>query len=139
MNRTPVQNVARLVGVVFLLVGIAGFIPGITTNLYDGLEFAGNDGTAELLGIFSVSVLHNLVHGLFGIAGLALAATASGARTFLIGGGAIYIALWLLGLVGGADWIPSNTADDWLHLGLGVGMIAIGVALTRDRPVTSPA
>ena len=139
MDRTPVQNVARLVGVVFLLVGIAGFIPGITTNLYDGLEFAGNDGTAELLGIFSVSVLHNLVHGLFGIAGLALAATASGARTFLIGGGAIYIALWLLGIVGGADWIPSNTADDWLHLGLGVGMIAIGVALTRERPVTSTA
>ena len=102
MNRTPVQIAAQLVGVVFLLVGIAGFIPGITTNLYDGLEFAGNNGTAELLGIFSVSVLHNIVHGLFGIAGLALAKTASGARTFLIGGGAIYIALWLLGLVGGA-------------------------------------
>ena len=76
MDRTLVQNVARLVGIVFLLVGIAGFIPGVTTNLYDGLEFAGNDGTAELLGIFQVSVLHNIVHGLFGLAGLALAATA---------------------------------------------------------------
>jgi hypothetical protein len=139
MDRTPVQNVARLVGIVFLLVGIAGFIPGITTNLYDGLEFAGNDGDAELLGIFKVSILHNIVHGLFGIAGLALAATASGARTFLIGGGVIYIALWLLGLVGGADWIPSNTADDWLHVALGVGMIALGFGLTRDRTVTSTA
>ena len=109
MDRTPVQNVARLVGIVFLLVGIAGFIPGITTNLYDGLEFAGNDGNAELLGIFQVSVLHNIVHGLFGLAGLALATTASGARTYLIGGGAIYIVLWLLGIVGGANWIPSNT------------------------------
>ena len=88
MDRTPVQNIARLVGIVFLLVGVAGFIPGVTTDLYDGLEFAGNDGTSELLGIFKVSVLHNIVHGLFGIAGLALAATASGARTFLIGGGA---------------------------------------------------
>ncbi|HEY8103440.1 MAG TPA: DUF4383 domain-containing protein [Gaiellaceae bacterium] len=137
MNRTPVQNVARLVGAVFLLVGIAGFIPGITTNLYDGLEFAGNDGSAELLGLFGVSILHNLVHGLFGIAGLALAATASGARTFLVGGGVIYIALWLLGLVGGADWIPSNTADDWLHLVLGVAMIGLGVVLTRERPVVT--
>ena len=91
MDRTPVQNVARLVGIVFLLVGIAGFIPGVTTNLYEGLEFAGDDGTAELLGLFQVSVLHNIVHGLFGIAGLALAATASGARTYLIGGGAIYL------------------------------------------------
>jgi hypothetical protein len=139
MDRTPVQNVARLVGIVFLLVGVVGFIPGITTNLYDGLEFAGNDGNAELLGIFKVSILHNIVHGLFGIAGLALAATASGARTFLIGGGAIYLALWLLGIVGGADWIPSNDADNWLHLVLGVGMIVLGVGLTRERSVASTA
>lgn len=133
MDRTPVQNVARLVGIVFLLVGIAGFIPGITTNLYDGLEFAGTDGTAELLGIFEVSVLHNIVHALFGIAGLALAKTASGARTFMIGGGAIYVALWLLGIVGGANWIPSNTADNWLHLALGGALIVLGVVLTREQ------
>ena len=137
MSRTPVQNVARLVGAVFLLVGIAGFIPGLTTNLYDGLEFAGNDGNAELLGLFQVSILHNIVHGLFGFAGLALAATPGGARSFLVGGGAIYIVLWLLGILGGADWIPSNRADDWLHLVLGVGMIGIGVALTRENRVPS--
>ena len=139
MNRTPVQNIARLVGIVFLLVGIAGFIPGLTTNLYDGLEFAGNDGNAELLGLFQVSVLHNIVHMLFGIAGLALAATASGARTFLIGGGAIYLALFLLGLVGAGDWIPSNDADNWLHLLLGVAMIGLGVLTTRDNRVVSTA
>jgi hypothetical protein len=139
MDRTPVQNVARLAGAVFLLVGIAGFIPGITTNLYDGLEFAGDYGNAELLGLFEVSVLHNLVHALFGIAGLALASTVSGARNYLIGGGAIYVALWLLGLVGGADWIPSNSADNWLHLVLGVGLIAAGVVLTRERPVVRTA
>jgi hypothetical protein len=139
MDGTPVQNVTRLVGIVFLLVGIAGFIPGITTNLYDGLEFAGNDGNAELLGLFKVSILHNLVHGLFGIAGLALAKTASGARTFLVGGGAIYVVLWLLGILGGADWIPSNSADDWLHLVLGIALIGLGVALTRDRAVPRPA
>ena len=139
MDGTPVQNVTRLVGIVFLLVGIAGFIPGITTNLYDGLEFAGNDGNAELLGLFKVSILHNLVHGLFGIAGLALAKTASGARTFLVGGGAIYVVLWLLGLLGGADWIPSNSADDWLHLVLGIALIGLGVVLTRDRAVPRPA
>ena len=133
MDRTPVQNVARLVGIVFLLVGIAGFIPGITTNLYEGLEFAGTDGTAELLGIFEVSILHNIVHGLFGIAGLALAKTASGARTFLIGGGAIYVALWLLGIIGGANWIPSNSADNWLHLVLGGALIGLGVVLTREQ------
>src|SRR5215207_4667129 len=95
----PIQTAARLVGIVFLLVGIAGFIPGITTNLYDGLEFAGHDGNAELLGIFQVSVLHNIVHLLFGVAGLALSRTWPGARTFLVGGGAIYLVLWLYGLI----------------------------------------
>ena len=139
MDRTPVQNIARLVGIVFLLVGIAGFIPGVTTNLYDGLEFAGDDGTAELLGLFQVSVLHNIVHGLFGIAGLALAATASGARTYLIGGGGIYLALFLLGIVGGGDWIPLNDADNWLHLILGGGMIGLGVITTRESRVSSTA
>ena len=139
MNRTPVQNGARLVGAVFLLVGIAGFIPGITTNLYEGLEFAGDDGTSELLGVFEVSVLHNIVHGLFGIAGLALAATASGARTYLIGGGAVYLALFLLGIVGGGDWIPVNDADNWLHLLLGAGMIGLGVLTTRESRVASTA
>lgn len=141
MRRAPVQDVARLVGVVFLVVGVAGFVPGLTTNLYDGLEFAGSDGTSELLGTFAVSVLHNIVHGLFGLAGLALAATPSGARAYLLGGGAIYLALALLGLVGGGDWLPMDRADDWLHLGLGAGMIAAGIVATRrseaaPRPVS---
>ena len=131
MNPMPVQSVSRLVGIVFLLVGIAGFVPGITTDLYEGLDFAGEESTSELLGLFQVSVLHNIVHGLFGIAGLALAATSSGARTFLVGGGVVYVALWLLGIVGGGDWIPVNSADNWLHLGLGIGMIALGVVVTR--------
>ena len=136
-ERTPVQNVARLVGIVFLLVGILGFVPGVTTELYDGLDFAGEDSEAELLGLFQVSVLHNIIHLLFGIAGLALAATASGARTYLIGGGALYLVLWLLGLIGGLDWVPANTADNWLHVVLGIGMIGAGVVLTRDRVATT--
>ena len=129
---TPVQTVARLVGIVFLLVGIAGFIPGITTNLYDGLEFAGDDGNAELLGLFQVSILHNIVHALFGV-GILMAATPEGARTFLLGSGAIYVVLFLLGILGGGDWVPINDADNWLHLGLAVGLIALGLLTTRDR------
>ena len=70
------------------------------------------------------------------IAGLALARTWSGARTFLIGGGAVYLVLWLLGIVGGGDWIPVNTADDWLHFVLGTGMIVIGFVTTRSGEAT---
>ena len=141
-DRTPIQTAAWLVGATFLAVGIAGFIPGITTNLYDGLEFAGHDGDAELLGLFQVSVLHNLVHAAFGLAGLALAATADRARTYLIGGGAIYLVLWIYGLIidrdGDANFVPLNEADNWLHFGLGAGMIALGVALSRTRSHEPP-
>ncbi len=131
-HRAPVQTVARLVGIVFLLVGIAGFVPGITTNLYDGLEFAGNEGNAELLGLFQISILHNIVHALFGV-GILMAATPSGARTFLLGSGALYVVLLLMGIVGGGDWVPINDADNWLHLGLAAGLIGLGLITTRDR------
>ena len=133
---TPVQAAAALVGAVFLLVGVLGFIPGITTD-YDSLAAAGHESHAKLLGIFQVSVLHNIVHLLFGAAGLAMARAASPARAFLIGGGAVYLVLWLYGLVvdktSQANFVPLNTADDWLHFVLGLGMIALGVVLGR-RP-----
>ncbi|MFI8193634.1 DUF4383 domain-containing protein [Streptomyces sp. NPDC085946] len=134
--RTPVQQAALLVGLVFLLVGILGFIPGITTD-YDTMKFASHESGAELLGIFQISVLHNLVHLAFGVAGVALSRTASGARSYLLVGGAIYLVLWLYGLLVGhtsdANFVPLNTADDWLHFVLGIGMIALGALLTR-RP-----
>jgi hypothetical protein len=62
----------RCSGAVFLAVGVLGFVPGITTH-YDQLTFAGHHSDAALLGIFNVSVLHNLVHLAFGVAGIALA------------------------------------------------------------------
>ncbi len=129
---------ATVVGATFLLVGILGFIPGITTN-YDSMEFAGHESGAELLGIFQVSILHNIVHLLFGLAGLVLARTVAGARGYLIGGGAVYLVLWLYGLLidygNPANFVPLNTADNWLHLLLGVGMIAIGLVAPPRRRV----
>jgi uncharacterized protein DUF4383 len=135
-TRTPGQTIAAVVAAVFLLVGIAGFIPGLTTN-YDQLTFAGHNSMAMLLGLFMVSILHNIVHLLFGVAGFAMARTPAGARQFLIGGGVVYLVLWLYGLVidqgSGANFVPVNTADNWLHFGLGVGMIALGVLTARTR------
>ncbi len=136
-RRTPVQLAALVVGVVFLLVGVLGFIPGVTTN-YDQLTFAGHDSEAALLGVFNVSILHNAVHLLFGVAGLLMARTFSAARAYLTGGGVIYLALFLYGLVvdqnSAANFIPVNTADNYLHLGLGIGMIALGLILGRRAP-----
>ena len=127
---TAVQKAARLVGIVFLLVGVLGFIPGITSN-YDTLQFASHHSEAKLLGLFQVSILHNIVHLLFGVAGLALARSIRGAKGYLIGGGVIYLVLWVYGLVtdktSEANFVPLNTADDWLHLVLGLGMVALGI------------
>ncbi|GAB2952496.1 DUF4383 domain-containing protein [Nonomuraea fastidiosa] len=135
-SRTPVQLAALITGVVFLLVGVLGFVPGVTTN-FDQLQFAGHHSDALLLGLFQVSILHNIVHLIFGIAGVLLAKTWSGARNFLVVGGIIYLLLWLYGLLvaqdSPANFVPLNTADNWLHLILGVGMVALGVLLTRGR------
>ena len=140
---TALQKAALAVGAVFLLIGVLGFIPGITTD-YSTMTFAGHESGAHLLGIFNVSILHNVVHLLFGIAGLVMARTFSGARAFLIGGGAIYLVLFVYGLLidhaSAANFVPVNAADNWLHLLLGVAMIGLGVALSRSavharRPV----
>lgn len=133
-NRTTVQRAAQVVGAVFLLVGVLGFIPGITTD-YESLGFAGHGSAALLLGIFQVSILHNIVHLLFGVAGLLMARTPAQSRNYLIGGGVVYLVLWIYGLVidqdSAANFVPVNNADNWLHLILGVGMIGLGVALSR--------
>jgi len=131
-TRSPVQLVAAAVGAVFLLVGVLGFVPGVTTGM-DQLMFAGHESDALLLGIFAVSVLHNIVHLAFGVAGLVMARTASAAKLFLVGGGAVYLVVWLYGVLvnesSAANFVPLNTADNWLHLALGVGMIALGSLL----------
>ena len=133
-HRAPVQVAAAAVGAVFLLVGVLGFIPGVTSD-YDTLAVASHESQAKLLGLFQVSILHNIVHLLFGLAGILLARTVSGARMYLVGGGAIYLVLWLYGLVidktSSANFVPLNAADDWLHFVLGLGMIGLGVALGK--------
>ena len=138
-SRSLVQLFAAVVGAVFLLVGILGFIPGVTSN-YDELNLIGPDSHAELLGIFEVSVVHNIVHLAFGVVGLLAAARASAAVTFLVGGGILYAGVFVYGVLidqgSDLDILPVNDADNILHLGLAIGMIAlglIGAALLRRR------
>jgi hypothetical protein len=136
-DRSPAQLLTALIGATFILVGILGFVPGVTSHLYGGLDFAGHNSQAKLLHIFQVSWLHNIVHIAFGLVGLAFARTAVTARVYLIGGGVVYLVLWFYGLLidqhGGANFVPFNTADNWLHFVLGVAMIGLGFAVTRRR------
>jgi len=116
-------------GLAFLLVGVGGFIPGITSN-YDDLSLFGTDSNAELLGLFRVSVLHNIVHLLFAI-GLLAAARASLSKIYLIGGGVGYLGVAAYGFIidyqSDANFLPLNDADNFLHVGLSLAMIALGL------------
>ncbi|HYZ69917.1 MAG TPA: DUF4383 domain-containing protein [Mycobacterium sp.] len=133
----PVQIAAYVVGVAFLIPGVLGFVPGITTH-YEMLDFAGHESGAKLLGIFGISVLHNIVHLAFGIAGLVLARSFTGARGYLIGSGVIYLLLTIYGLLidheSAANFVPIDAADNWLHLVLAVGMLGLGFVFGRRRP-----
>jgi hypothetical protein len=134
-----VQGAAILVAVGFLVFGALGFIPGVTSH-YDQMTWAGHHSEAELFGIFAVSGLHNTVHLIFGAAGLMLARSYAAARAYLLGGGLIYLGLWVYGLLidhdSAANVIPLNGADNWLHLGLGGVMILLGLTLGAQHDPT---
>ncbi|MGZ6779718.1 MAG: DUF4383 domain-containing protein, partial [Mycobacterium sp.] len=133
MAKTPrlmaVQGAAVLVAAAFLIVGVLGFIPGVTTH-YDQLQWLGHHSDAQLFGVFAVSGLHNLVHIAFGVAGLAMARTYAMARAYFLLGGLAYLGLWVYGMFidhgSAANFVPVNNADNWLHFGLAIGMVLLG-------------
>lgn len=132
-ERTDIQRAALVFGVVFLLVTILGFIPGITTD-YDRLTTFDDVG-AKLLGIFGVNILENIVHGLYAVAGFAAAASFAASRAYFIWGGAVYLVVWLYGLLidleSSANVLGVNAAANWLHFLLGLVMLGVGFLLGR--------
>lgn len=143
MATTPrlmaVQGAALLVGAAFLIVGVLGFIPGVTTH-YDALQWAGHHSGAKLFGVFAVSALHNVVHLAFGVIGFVMARTYAAARAYFLIGGLAYLGLWIYGLLidhrGPANLLPVNSADDWLHFGLGILMLLLAVTLAGQHDPT---
>lgn len=141
-ERKAVQTVramATAVAAAFVLVGILGFVPGVTTDL-GSLTWAGHESGAQLFGIFQVSVLHNVLHLAFGVVGLVLARSVVGSLRYLLWGGVAYLALWAYGVIvdhdHGANVVPVDEADDWLHLALATVMMllaAVGRGLLTPR------
>jgi hypothetical protein len=134
-DKTLAQKLAFLFGVVFVLVGILGFIPGLTEDAPG--SFAGEDSEGSILGVFQTSVLHNLAHLAFGI-GILAARKHATALTYLLVGGVAYAGLFLLGLLGAMDWLPADDTDDWLHVALAVALLgAWFVAKNEDDRVAT--
>jgi hypothetical protein len=131
-----VQRVAQLFGVVFLLVGILGFVPA----LGGGMTMDASMETApRLLGLFPVNTLHNVVHMLFGVWGLAASRTLAGSVQYARVGGAIYLVLAVLGFIAPTTFglIPIGGNDIWLHALLGVVLLAVGLQAPRAAASTT--
>ena len=101
----------------------------------------------EALRVFAVSGLHNVVHLVSGVVGVALARTYAASRAYFLGGGLVYLALWLHGLFmdqgSRTNLLPVNGADNWLHFGLGMAWCCSAspspVSATRPSGVPGPA
>ena len=129
------RNFALIFGIVFLAVGIAGFIPGLVQPLHEGHPPVMGSG-GQLLGLFPVNELHNAVHILFGLWGLAASRSLGGAVMYARGVAIIYIVLTVAGFVPDLQsLVPLYGNDIWLH-----GLLALVAAyfgwVHRNAPVT---
>jgi Domain of unknown function (DUF4383) len=135
-DRSSLQWTAWIFGFIFIAVGIAGFVPGVTTHYGDLTEF--NSPGAKDLGFIGVNIVGNVIHLLYGVAGVVLARRWDGAKTYFVGGGLVYLVLWVYGLAidlhSGANFIGVNTAANWLHFTFGLLMFAIGLVMGRRYP-----
>lgn len=115
-----VRNFALIYGIVFLLVGASGFIPGITVA-HDHPDVAVTSGLGLAFGLFPVNVLHNLVHILFGVWGLLAARSPGGAIAYARAVAVIYALLTVMGLIPALNLhttfglVPLYGHDIWLH------------------------
>lgn len=125
-----VRTFAVVFGLVFLLIGIVGFVPGLTAE-HINADMRVQSGLGLVLGLFPVNVLHNLVHLTFGVWGLA-ARTDGAAHLYARAVAVIYFVLTLMGLVPGLNttfgFIPLYGHDVWLHALLAVVAAYFGFA-----------
>jgi len=126
-----VQTLAWVFGIVFLLFGVLGFVPGITSN---GL----------LLGIFMVDGLHNVIHIVSGLAALAAAWGMYRSRLYFQVFGIVYALVTVVGFIQGDNvlgLIMTNTADHVLHLVLAVALLWVGFGMKEEggEVMMSPA
>jgi hypothetical protein len=113
-----VKTAAILFGVVFLLLGILGFVPAVTKD-------------QMLLGIFHVNAAHNCVHLLSGVVALFAGMTSLvAARWYFRIFGLVYGLVAVMGFFVGDGMllglISNNAAVTWLHVGIAAVSLILG-------------
>ena len=129
-TRTPAQIYSLVFGAVLLLAGILGFFADSSFG-----DLGGNVQGDDLI-VFEVNGWHNIVHIASGLLGLALMNSASGARAYALGFGAVYLLVTIWGIVDGNDvfnLLPVNTADNILHIAIAATGILAGLLSSPDR------
>jgi hypothetical protein len=119
------RTFALVFGIVFLLAGASGFIPGLVHPVPAGAPpLVVASGYGLVLGLLPVNLLHNLVHVLFGILGVAAFAGVFAPRLYAQIVAVAYGLLVVLGLFPATSTlfglVPIYGYDVWLHLVLGV-------------------
>ena len=130
------RTVALALGVVYVLVGIAGFIPAL---VMDGTHAGMDSATGSLLGIFPINAVHNVVHLAIGAA-LLYGSTATPAAILVSRVvGATYILVGLLGIAvpNGFGLLPLGGVDVLLHLATGAVLLFIGFVTPQTEPRTA--
>lgn len=120
---------ALILGIVYLLIGVMGLIPGLITSVaHEGV--AVNTLEGNLLGIFPVNIVHTLVHLIIGVWGIAAYRSYDSARSYAKVVGVLFLVLFLMGLVPGLNTMfgmaPLMGADVWLHLLTGLAGVYFG-------------
>jgi hypothetical protein len=121
-----IKRVAMAFGVIYLAAGILGMLPFLGGTF--GMT------PANLLNVFSINLLHNLVHVGLGIAGLAAASSEKNSRQYAQ---VVGIALLLLGVIGISDpvhgLLPLGGVDIALHLLTGAVLTYFGFTTSVAR------
>jgi hypothetical protein len=113
------RTFALLFGIVFLAVGVLGFVPGMMHAPMGSHHVTMTQNYGDLLGLFPVNLLHNVVHILFGIWGVLAYRSMGGSITYFRSVAVIYAVLTVLGLIPAFEttfgFIPIYGNDVWLH------------------------
>lgn len=119
------KTAAKVFGAVFLLIGVLGFVPALTPD-------------GNLLGIFHVNALHNVVHIASGLVALFSGFYAArAARMYFQVFGVVYALVAVLGFVYGDNAIlglvANNMADTLLHVVIAAAALYLGFGLKSDK------
>jgi hypothetical protein len=111
---------ALVLGIVYAIVGLAGFLPAALTTPPSGAPPVWMDaGYGYLFGLFPVNILHTLVHLAVGVWGIVASRRVGASRTFAASVAVIFGVLTVMGLIPGLNTtfglIPLFGHDIWLH------------------------